>query len=182
MTTAALTGKRPAATTNQVTDDARYVAAAKRYSAIQDERDELKIKYDAARAVENSGQPKDDAVARYLAGESERDSQASAQIWADLAIREAALTRQREEMGRVAQQVSAEVCAREKARHDAIVGRLAKALDAVQAADRELVEFGAELTRRGVVATFPFLGFLPARVGTAFSVAEWRGRYQDYLK
>lgn len=175
-----VTIKRPAS--GHVTDDPRYVAVAKRYSEILAERDALKQKYEEARAIENRGQAGDDAVARYLAGTAAPDSQPSASLWADLCIRESALPRQRQEMDRIAQQISGEICAAEKGKHNALVKRLAAALCETQEADRALSAFSAGLINRGVQSTFPVLAFVPARQPDGiYSIDGWQARYAEYL-
>ncbi len=174
--------KRPMPAANHVHDDPRYVAAAKRYSEVLKERDALKQEYEEARAAENRSQAGDDAVARYLTGEPAPEVQPSAKVWSDLRIREAALVRQREEMNRLAQQISGEICAAEKLRHDALAKRLATALREAKEADQALSTFTAELMRRSVQPTYPVLVFVPARESGAFnSIDGWQARYAEYL-
>lgn len=174
------TTKRP--TAGHVYDDPRYKAAAARYSAIVAERDALKQKYEEACLAEHGGHAGDDAVARYLAGTPAPDAQPSAKLLADLNVREAALIRQRQEMDRIAQQVSGEICAAEKTKHDALAKRLAAALRETQEAERALSIFTAGLTHRGVQSTFPVLAFVPARQPDGiYSVDGWQAKYAKYL-
>jgi hypothetical protein len=178
----AITSARKPATVH-VHDDPRFVAAAKRYSSILDERDDLRNRYEQARLLETSSQPQTtkDAAERYLAGESKSESQPSASLWADLCIREEALKLQQQAMRQIECEISRELSAAEKPKHDALAARLNKALREAKDADAELSAFLAGLTNRGVSPTYPVLAFVPAREsGGIYSIDDWLTKYRQY--